>query len=110
MDLKPVVEKLKAFVDSLNEKGVPLPMTRDPNTGRASMTATMTWISFNTALLGQLGKLTNIIGPVDLSQANYLFLMCLGAYLGRRMQGDSAKKTVVIEAPESPAAAEKKDG
>lgn len=91
------VEKLKEFVNSLNQKGLPLPMLRDPKTGQASVTLTMVFISFNTALLGQIGKVAKLIGEVDLSQANYLFLMCLGAYLGRKMQGSGDTKKVDME-------------
>ena len=100
MDFKPVFQKIKEFVNKLNEAGVPAPMLRDPSTGKGSVTLTMTVISFNTALLGQIGKITNFLGSVDLTQANYLFLICLGAYLGRRMQSDAGKKTTTLEAPE----------
>jgi len=79
-----LIEPVRKFVTAMNEKGIPLPMLRV--NGKASFTATMTFISFNTALLGQIGKVTKVIGEVDLTQANYLFLICLGAYLGRRMQ------------------------
>jgi hypothetical protein len=92
-----LIEKLKSLIAALNEKGVPLPMIRDPRTGISSVTLTMTFISFNTALLGQIGKIANLLGDVDLTQANYLFLMCLGAYLGRRMQGNGSTKEVIIE-------------
>lgn len=92
-----VVDGLKNFVNSMNEKGVPLPMVRSD--GKASMTATMTWLSFNTALLGQIGKFAGFLGGIDLSQANYLFLMCLGAYLGRRIQGNGSTKEVKVENP-----------
>lgn len=84
-----MLEKLREFIRLLNEKGVPLPMIRID--GRSSFTATMTFISFNTALLGQIGKVTNFLGAVDLTQANYLFLICLGAYLGRKIQGSKDK-------------------
>lgn len=84
-----MIEKLKEIIRRMNEMGVPLPMVRV--NGKASFTATMTFISFNTALLGQIGKVTNFLGPVDLTQANYLFGICLAAYLGRRMQGDGKK-------------------
>ena len=102
MDLQPVIAKLKEFIQNMNAAGVPLPMIRDPKTGKGSVTLTMTFISFNTALLGQVGKITNLLGAIDLTQANYLFLMCLGAYLGRRMQSDVGKKTNVIESEEKP--------
>lgn len=90
------VQKLKEFIVKLNEMGVPLPMLRV--NGKATFTGTMTFIAFNTALLGQIGKVTKYIGDVDLTQANYLFLICLGAYLGRKMQGDG--KTVSLEKKE----------
>ena len=75
----------------LNALGFPIPLIRDPKTGKGSVTLTLVFISFNTALLGQFGKAVGFLGGVDLSQANYLFLMSLGAYLGRKMQGDGKK-------------------
>lgn len=83
------MEKLKAFFRRLNEAGIPLPMIRVD--GKPSITATFAFISFNTALLGQIGKVTKLLGPVDLTSANYLFFGCLAAYLGRRMTGDGKK-------------------
>lgn len=79
-----LTEKVRNFINAMNERGIPLPMLRI--NGKATFTGTMTFIAFNTALLGQIGKVTKVIGEVDLTQANYLFLICLGAYLGRRMQ------------------------
>jgi uncharacterized membrane protein YfcA len=87
------MDAIKNFINSLNEKGIPVPMLRDPRTGQASLTATLVFLSFNTALLGQIGKVTNLFGPVDLVQANYLLMLSLGAYLGRRIQANSATKT-----------------
>lgn len=85
----------------MNRKGIPIPMIREK--GEASMTATMTWISFNTCIMGQFGKLAGFFGGVDLTQANYLFAICLAAYLGRKLQGDGKK--VDIDGSEKPAPA-----
>src|SRR5690606_13172003 len=74
-----LTEKVRNFINAMNERGIPLPMLRI--NGKATFTGTMTFIAFNTALLGQIGKVTKVIGEVDLTQANYLFLICLGAYL-----------------------------
>lgn len=90
--MNPVFNAIKMFVTKLNDYGVPLPMIRV--NGAPSMTATMAFISFNTALLGQVGKIAGFLGGVDLSQANYLFLISLGAYLGRRVQGNGSTKSV----------------
>jgi hypothetical protein len=83
------MESFKAFIAKMNEKGVPLPLVRSD--GKASLTASFAWISFNWAILSQIGKVTNIIGEVDTSAANYLFFGCLAAHLGRRMMGDGKK-------------------
>jgi hypothetical protein len=92
-----MLEKLKQLVNSMNSKGIPIPMVRDSKTGLASMTATMSVISFSTALLGQAGKIAGFLGGVDLSQANYLFLICIGAYLGRKMQGTGKDATLEVD-------------
>ena len=73
----------------MNEYGIPLPMIRVDN--KPSITATFAFISFNTALFGQIGKVTKILGNVDLDAANYLFFGCLFAYLGRRMTVSNGK-------------------
>lgn len=88
------MSKVKDFVNKLNQSGVPMPMLKDPKTGQGSITATLVFLSFNTALLGQLGKITNLFGSIDLTQANYLFLLSLGAYLGRKFQANATTKTV----------------
>jgi hypothetical protein len=80
------VKKLRTLFKKWNSYGINLPMIRVD--GKPSLTATFAFISFNTALLGQIGKVTQILGPVDLSSANYLFFGCLTVYLGRRMTGD----------------------
>ena len=80
------MNKITAFIEKLNASGIPLPLIK--LNGKPTFTGTMAFISFNTALLGQVGKISKILGEVDLTQANYLFLICLGAYLGRRFQGD----------------------
>ena len=78
------MEKIKQFIQKINERGIPLPLLRI--NGVPTFTGTMTFICFNTCLLGQFIKVAKVLGEIDLTQANYLFLMCLGTYLGRRMQ------------------------
>lgn len=89
-----MLDKLKNMFDCLNKKGIPLPLIRI--NGAPTFTGTMTFISFNTALLGQIGKVTKLLGEVDLTQANYLFLICLGAYLGNKTINTDGK-TVKVE-------------
>ncbi len=74
--------KVTKFINDLNEKGIPVPLARLG--GYPTLTGTMAIMSFTLALLGQIGKITQFIGEVDLTQSNYLFLICLGAYLGNK--------------------------
>lgn len=91
MDASPLVSKIKDFINSMNSKGIPVPMIRV--NGKPSITATMTFLSFNNALMGQLGKVAGFLGGVDLTQANYLFGVCLSAYLARKhLPGGKASK------------------
>lgn len=82
-------ERINKLIERWNSQGIRIPMIRTE--GKPSLTATFAFISFNFALLGQIGKVTRIIGEVDTSAANYLFFGCLAAYLGRRMSGDGKK-------------------
>jgi len=94
--LQKIVALVKANIVKINEFGIPLPLIRI--NGYPTFTGTLTLISFIVALLGPIGKITNLVGPVDTSQSNYLFLMCLGAYLGRRIQGNAITKETSLEA------------
>lgn len=91
-----LLDSLKSFVRDLNSKGIPIPLVRLK--GQATLTGTMAIMSFTTALLGQLGKITQLLGEVDLTQANYLFLICLGAYLGNKKLSSDGKSVVLEEA------------
>ncbi len=93
-----MIEKLKELLNKLNSAGVPLPMFRDPITGKASVTLTMMILSFNTALLGQLGKFSKILGETDMTSAMSLFVATSALYLGRKLQSDG--KTINVEAPQ----------
>lgn len=86
-----LIDKVKTFIFNLNEKGIPIPLLRDPKTDAPSVTMTMMIVAFSIAVAGLIGKLTKFLGDVDVSGANYLFLTAAGLYLGRKMSGDTKK-------------------
>jgi len=88
------VEKLKTFILSLNERGVPVPLARDPDKDGPSVTLTMMLIASCIAAGGLVGKFTKVLGEVDVSGANYLFLTASGLYLGRKMTGNKNETTI----------------
>ena len=87
-----MLDKLKALLITLNDKGIPLPLLRDKGVG--SYTLTMFWISFNVALITLVGKVTKILGEVDYSNVIWLLLTTGGFYLGRKVIGDKNGVTV----------------
>lgn len=89
-----VMDKIKQFIFNLNEKGIPLPLIRDPNTDSPSVTMTMMLVAFAVAVFALIGKIAGLVGSIDISGANYLFLTTAGLYLGRRMTSDGKKGEV----------------
>jgi hypothetical protein len=92
-----IIDKLKELSYKANEYGINIPLLRDPNADAPSVTMTMMVIAFTIAALGLIGKFTKVLGEIDTSGANYLFLTTAGLYLGRKMSSDSSKKTVDID-------------
>lgn len=93
--------KIKNWILSLNEEGVPLPLLRDPKAKTGSVTLTMFWISFNIAILTLAGKITKVIGDVDYSNVLWLLGLTGSFYLGRRIQGDGKNMSLEGNAEES---------
>jgi len=103
-------QKIKETFNNWNRDGFPLPMARDPKTGKGSVTVTSYWISLNLCVLCALLFIVSVIahlssdfapGPETQTAiqnaASYslqLFLACGGFYLGRKMQGDGKSMSV----------------
>lgn len=80
--------RVKEFVLKLNEKGIPLPLLRIE--GKASLSATFAFISFNIWVISVVGKWSGYLGGVDSGQCLQMFLACAGLYWGRKFQkGDT---------------------
>lgn len=97
-----LTEKWKAFVDKTNSMGLPLPMVRDPKTGKGSVTTTLVVassglcaISIVMMLAVFVSKMTAFFTLNDttfnimkeaFSSSMQFFIASLGGYLGRKMQ------------------------
>lgn len=82
-------EKVKQMLKDANDKGIPIPLLRDPEKDQASVSLTMMFISFNMVLLGLIGKFAGFLGGINLEQAIYFFMVCCGLYFGRRVTTSS---------------------
>lgn len=77
-------DKWIVFVNKLNSLGIPLPMAKDPTSGRGSVSLTMVVVSFCFCILGIIGKWNKVVG-IDYSEAFNLFIACSSLYFGRKL-------------------------
>lgn len=86
MILKRLQKWWSDYVNNLNQKGIPIPMIRDPRSGVGSVSLTFMWLSGTIVAFGLIGKTSRILGDVDMSQALWFFGVCAGLYCGRKFQ------------------------
>lgn len=95
-----LLDKWKSFVRGMNERGVPIPMIRDPKSG-ASVSLTLVFISFNVWLVSIIGKAAGALGGMDPQQTLNMFIVCAGLYFGRKFQKDE-QGGITVEGKEEP--------
>lgn len=88
MDIK---QKVKDFLFNLNEKGIAIPLLRDPIKDSPSVSLTLLVISGTTVFVGLIGKWSNALGNIDISQSLNWFLVCSGLYFGRSLSKENNK-------------------
>ena len=82
----------KGFVGRMNQIGVPLPMIRDPKTGRGDVALTLVFLSSIWVQLGLIGKFANTFQGIDISQALNWFYACCALYWARKLNSDGKGK------------------
>lgn len=93
--MKSFKESWNKFVNSMNSKGVPVPLIRDPKSGLGSVSLTLVFISFNVWLASVIGKVAGVLGGMNPDQCLNMFLACAALYFGRKMQrGESGQVSV----------------
>lgn len=80
-----VLEKLKDFINKLNEKGIPFPMVRDPTTGKSSVSLTLLFVSSLHVQLALINKFAKIFDGLDIDNSLEFFIICSGLYFGRSL-------------------------
>lgn len=86
-----MIQKLIDVIEKGNTLGIPLPMVKDPKSGKGSVSLTLVFLSFNLVFFGLIGKVTRLIGDVDMTNALWLFGICTSLYFGRNIKKDGAK-------------------
>ena len=85
----------------MNDKGIPVPLFRDPDKDGPSITFTFYYATGWLAILSLIGKFSKVLGEIDISGAIYLFLSAAGLYLGRKVVGDSKNVEISKKEDES---------
>ena len=80
-----MIDKIKEFMKKLNEKGIGVPMIRDPKSQMPSVSLTMMIISFNVVLVGLAGNASGYFGGINIEQAMYLLITTSSLYFGRTL-------------------------
>jgi hypothetical protein len=97
---KNIMNDWKGFVSRMNQIGVPLPMVRDPKTGRGDVALTLVFLSSIWVQLGLIGKFANIFQGIDISQALNWFYACCALYWARKLSSDGKGKIDLGESSE----------
>ena len=89
-----MIEKLKQLFAKMNSEGIPIPLARDPKTGKGSITFTMAATSFGLCVLLLAGKIAKLMGEFDYNNALWLLGLTLSSYLGRQFQKNGNQVTM----------------
>lgn len=91
MTFKDLKAKWDKLVRDLNEKGIPIPMLRDPKTKMSSVSLTLMGAAFGMWLIGVIGKVSGLLDGVDVDSAFNMFIATASLYFGRRLKSDNGK-------------------
>lgn len=97
MSIKQIFEKWKELVEMANDKGVPLPMVRDPQTLEGSVSLTLVVMSSFLVVVGIIGKWSGWFGGIDMNSAFNFFYASTTLYFGHSW----VHKEVAAKADES---------
>jgi hypothetical protein len=82
MDIGSIYTKWREFVEKMNDKGIPLPMVRDPQTLEGSVSLTLVVMSSFLVVVGIVGKAAGLIGGIDMNSAFNFFYASTTLYFG----------------------------
>ena len=95
VSLNQLKDKWLSLVNSMNSKGIPIPLVRDPKMGVGSVSLTLLFLSFNIWVLSVIGKAAGALGGVNPDQCLNMFLSVAALYFGRKFQRDGSKSSLM---------------
>lgn len=76
---------IKAWIQKMNEYGIPLPMVRDPKTQKASVSLTLVFLSSFYVQVSIVNKFAKWFDGVSADSSLEFFIACASLYFGRNL-------------------------
>lgn len=99
MDISKLIKGWKSFVSKMNDKGIPLPMVRNPNTLEGDVALTLVVMSSALLMVGIVGKWGGWLGGIDMQTAKEFFYASCTLFFGHSWVHKKAG-AADLEAPE----------
>ena len=80
--MRNLFKRWKEFVIKMNDKGIPIPMVRDPNTLEGSVSLSLVCVSTLLIVVGIVGKWSGHLGGIDMVNAMQFFYASCTLYFG----------------------------
>lgn len=82
MNLKQITDGWKILSGKMNSLGIPIPLARDPSTGKGSVPFTLVFISTLLIVAGIVGKWSGHLGGIDMNSAMQFFYTSCSLFFG----------------------------
>lgn len=90
------MKKLKQFQNKFLElcmqKGIPVPIIRDPSTQQPSASFTLLVVSSGLVIFGLINKAAKFVDGIDINNALQFFYACAGLYFGRKLTSNKKEE------------------
>ena len=104
MKISAMLNKWKQFVVRMNDKGIPVPMVRDPNTLEGSVSLSLVCVSTLLVVVGIVGKWSGKLGGIDMVNAMQFFYASCTLYFGHSWvhKSEETPKGDAVDNPDAP--------
>lgn len=83
---------LDKLYKKLCDKGLKVPVLRDPVSQQPSASFTLLVVSSGLVIFGLLNKVAKLVDGVDIDNALQFFYACAGLYFGRKLTSDKKEE------------------
>ena len=92
-------QRLMRMSRDLTVFGINIPTTKDPKTGKGSVSLTLVYVSATLVVLGIFGEWSGKFGDIDVGEALQFFYACSALYWARKLPSSWTGSSTPKEAP-----------